>query len=68
MEAINGIKANIESNARRIEGAEGRISQAEDDITTFKQKAARLEETVELLSSKVQEREDRERRSNPNPN
>lgn len=64
MEAINGIKVDIESHARRIEEAEGRISQTEDDVTTLQQKAKRLEETIEMLSNKVQDQEDRARRSN----
>lgn len=63
MEAINGIKVDTESHARRIEEAEGRISQVEDDVT-LQQKAERLEETIEMLSNKVQDQEDRARHSN----
>ncbi|KAE8278203.1 hypothetical protein D5F01_LYC23720 [Larimichthys crocea] len=64
LDAINGIKAEVLSHSRRIGETEERISQAEEDLTTLQQKVGQLEETVEILRNKIQEQEDRGRRSN----
>ncbi len=44
--------------------AEERIVQTEKDVTALQQKAGQLEDTVETLKSKIQDPEDRTRRSN----
>ncbi|KAE8278059.1 hypothetical protein D5F01_LYC23874 [Larimichthys crocea] len=64
LDAINGIKADVVSHSRRIGETEERISQAEEDLTTLQQKVGQLEGTVEILRNKIQEQEDRGRRSN----
>ncbi|KAE8295999.1 hypothetical protein D5F01_LYC04748 [Larimichthys crocea] len=64
LDAINGIKAEVLSHSRRIGETEERISQAEEDLTTLQQKVGQLEGTVEILRNKIQEQEDRGRRSN----
>lgn len=64
LEAINGLKAELLSHSKRIGETEERISQTEEDVNTLRLKAKKLEQTVETLSNKVQDLEDRGRRSN----
>ncbi|KAI2645992.1 LINE-1 type transposase domain-containing 1 [Labeo rohita] len=52
------------SHSKRIGEAEDRISQTKEDITMLRQKAKKLEQTVETLTNKIQDLEDRGRRSN----
>lgn len=64
MDAINGIKSELLSQAQRMGAAEERISQAEEDVSALQHKVNKLEETTEVLRNKVQDLEDRGRRSN----
>lgn len=64
LEAINGIKGDLLSQSRRIGETEERISHAEEDVTTLQQKVKQLEGTTEMLRNKIQDQEDRARRSN----
>ncbi|KAI2645847.1 LINE-1 type transposase domain-containing protein 1 [Labeo rohita] len=64
LEAINGFKTELMSHSKRIGEAEDRISQTEEDVTTLRQKAKKLEQTVETLTNKIQDLEDGGRRSN----
>ncbi|KAM9447076.1 pikachurin [Clarias gariepinus] len=64
LQAINGFKTELMSHSKRIGEAEDRISQAEEDGTTLQQKAKNLEQTVDALTNKIQDLEDRGRRSN----
>lgn len=64
MEEINGIKWDLLSHLRRTGEVKEKISGAEEDITALQQKAEQLEGTMEILSNKIQDQEDRGRRSN----
>ncbi len=64
LEAISGFKTELMSHSKRIGEAEDRISQTEEDVTRLWQKAKKLEQTVETLTNKIQDLEDRGRRSN----
>ncbi len=64
LEAVNGIKGDLLSQSRRIGEAEERISQAEEDVITLQQRVKQLEQTAKMLRNKVQDQEDRGRRSN----
>lgn len=64
LEAINCIKGDLLSHSRRTGETEERISQREEDVTALQQKVKQLEGTTEILRNKIQEQEDRARRSN----
>lgn len=64
LEAINSIRGDLLSHSRRIGETEERISQTEEDVTALQQKVKQLEGTTEILRNKIQEQEDRARRSN----
>lgn len=64
LDAMNGIKSDLLSQSQRIGEAEERISQAEEDVSALQHKVKKLEETTEFLRNKVQDLEDRGRRSN----
>ncbi len=61
---INGIKSDFKDFAARLEQAEDRIGNIEDDIAGEKTKTAMLEKQVSELTSKVDDLENRSRRSN----
>ncbi|RXN06657.1 hypothetical protein ROHU_012254 [Labeo rohita] len=48
---------------RTLKRYKTRISQTEEDVTTLRQKAKKLEQTVETLTNKIQDLEDRGRES-----
>lgn len=62
--AVKSIKEELLSQSSRISEAEKRISNAEDDVTILQQKVKQLEGTTEMLRNKIQDQEDRARRSN----
>ena len=64
MGAVNSIKGELLSQSRRIGETEKRISHAEEDVTILQQKVKQLEGTTEMLRNKIQDQEDRARRSN----
>lgn len=53
LEAINVFKTELMSHSKRIGEAEDRISQTEEDVTTLRQKAKKLEQMVETLTNKI---------------
>lgn len=53
LEAINVFKTELMSHSKRI--GEDRISQTEEDVTTLRQKAKKLEQMVETLTNKIQD-------------
>lgn len=63
LDAINGIKTDLLSQSQRIGEAEERIAQTED-VSALQHKVKKLEETTDFLRNKVQDLEDRGRRSN----
>ncbi len=62
--AINGIKSDFKDFSGRLGQAENRISDVEDDIAGEKTKIAALEKRVSELTSKIDDLENRNRRSN----
>lgn len=64
LDVIKSIKGDLVSHSKRIGETEERISQTEEDVTALQQKVKQLEETTDTLRNKVQEQEDRARRSN----
>uniref|UniRef100_A0A0S7EWS1 LITD1 n=2 Tax=Poeciliopsis prolifica TaxID=188132 RepID=A0A0S7EWS1_9TELE len=64
LKAIKDIKGDIQSLTERTGETEARISQAEDDVISLQGRVKSLEKTVEVLSDRVAEQEDRSRRSN----
>lgn len=64
LEAMNGIREDLAKHSQRLSEAEGPISQTEDDVATLKEKIKRLDHTVETLKDRIQDQEDRGRRSN----
>lgn len=64
LEAINSIKGDLLSHSRKICEKEEGISQREEDVTALQEKVKQLEGTTEILRNKIQEQEDRARRSN----
>lgn len=62
--AINGIKSDFKDFAGRLGQAENRIGDVEDDIAEEKTKIAALEKRVSELTFKVDDLENRSRRSN----
>ena len=64
LEAVNSIKGDLLSQSRRIGETEERILHVEEDVTALQQKVKQLEGTTEMLRNKIQDQEDRARRSN----
>lgn len=64
LEAIRSVKGDIQAHSRRLNEAEERLSQAEDDVTSLRAKVKQLEQTVMSLCDKITNYEDRSRRSN----
>lgn len=62
--AIHGIKSDFKDFSERLVQAENRIGDVEDDIAGEKTKMAALEKQVSELTSKVDDLENRSRRSN----
>lgn len=64
LKAMKDIKGDIQLLNDRIGETEGRISQAEYDVTSLQSRVKSLEKMVEVLYDRVAEQEDRSRRSN----
>lgn len=62
--AINGIKSDIKDFSGRLQQAENRIGDVEDEVASEKTKLAVMEKQVSELTSKVDDLENRSRRSN----
>lgn len=64
LEAIRSVKGDVQAHSRRLNEAEERLSQAEDDVTSLQGKVKQLEQTVLSLCDKITNYEDRSRHSN----
>lgn len=62
--AINGIKSDFKDFSGRLQQAENRIGDIEDEVASEKIKLAQMEKQVSELISKVDDLENRSRRSN----
>uniref|UniRef100_A0A9J8B859 LINE-1 type transposase domain-containing 1 n=1 Tax=Cyprinus carpio carpio TaxID=630221 RepID=A0A9J8B859_CYPCA len=64
LDAIKSIQSDLVAQSKRIGETEERISQTEEDVTALQHKVKKLEEVTSFLRNKVQDLEDRGRRSN----
>ncbi|CAI5689214.1 unnamed protein product [Oreochromis niloticus] len=64
MSAIGAVQADIQKCGRRLDEAEKRISNAEDEITLLKNDMECIERQAKFLSKKVEDLEGRNRRNN----
>lgn len=64
LDAIKSIKSDLVDHSKRMGEAEERIAQTEDDVTSLQHKVKELEGITLSLHNKVQDLEDRGRRSN----
>lgn len=64
LDAIKSIKSDLVDHSKRMGEAEERIAQTEDDVTSLQHKVKELEGITLSLRNKVQDLEDRGRRSN----
>lgn len=64
LDAIKSIQSDLVTHSKRIGESEERISQTEEDVTALQRKVKKLEEITSSLRNKVQDLEDRGRRSN----
>lgn len=64
LDAIKSIQSDLVAQSKRIGETEERISQTEEDVTALQHKVKQLEGVTSFLRNKVQDLEDRGRRSN----
>ncbi|XP_051515084.1 zinc finger protein 69 homolog [Myxocyprinus asiaticus] len=64
LQAINGVQCDLKALTSRVTEAKDQISKQEDNITELQTQNAKLKTTIESLSSKVDDLENRSWRSN----